>query len=99
MGVVANLALVSDKALLKKRVYRRRTAPDFDAFNHRLAERMYELHVSLELDQDNVARKANLHRTHVSQIEKPKPTYESTFPKLAKVLELSVSDLLDFPLT
>ena len=72
VGVIANLALVSDRALVKKRVCRRRTAPDSDAFNRRLAERVYELHVSLALDQDNVVRKTNLYRAHASRIEDAK---------------------------
>ena len=83
-----------------KRVYRRRTDPDFDAFNQRLAARVRDLRVSLELDQDDFARKANLHRTHVSQIENAKtdPTLSTVF-KIAKALELSVGELLDLPMT
>ena len=82
---------------MTKRIYRRRTDPDFEAFNQRLAERIRTLRVEQNMDQDDFARNANLHRTHMSQLENAKtdPTLSTVF-KVAKALGISVSELLDF---
>ena len=82
--------------LMPKRVYRRRLDPDFDAFNQKLSERIRNLRVEKNLDQDDFARQANLHRSHVSFLENAKydPTLSTLF-KVAKAFDISVSELLE----
>ena len=80
----------------EKRLYRKRTDPDFEPYKVQFGERLKELRLSRRLDQDDFARAANLHRSHVSQIENARldPTL-STLYKLAKALGMSVGELLE----
>ena len=80
----------------KKRLYRKRTDPDFETFNRQFGERLKKLRLSRNLDQDDFARAANLHRSHISQIENARldPTLSTLF-KLAKAVDMSVGELLE----
>ena len=80
---------------MAKRVYNRRIDPDFEAFNVRVAERINSLRVEKGLNQEDFALEANLHRTHIGQIENAKvdPTLSTLF-KIAKVFGMTVEELL-----
>ena len=81
---------------MTQRLYRKHNDPEFKAYNERLSQRIKRLRLERQLNQDDFAREANIHRSHVSSLENAKydPTLSTLF-KVAKALEITVSELLD----
>lgn len=82
---------------MTKRVYKRRVDPDFEAFNQKLGERVRDLRTELNINQDDFARAANIHRTHIGKLENAQvdPSLSTLF-KVAKTLDMTVAQLLSF---
>ena len=85
---------MSDEA--KKRLYRKRIDPDYEAYQQKVGEHIRVLRIDANEDQDEFARLANIHRSHVSSLENARtdPTLSTLF-KVAKALGMSVSELLE----
>ena len=82
---------------MTQRLYRKHVDPEFRAFNEKLSQRIKSLRIEKNLNQDDFAREADIHRSHVSSLENTKydPTLSTLF-KIAKALDITVSELLDF---
>ena len=81
---------------MTQHLYRKHNDPEFKAYNEKLSQRIKRLRLERQLNQDDFAREANIHRSHVSSLENAKfdPTLSTLF-KVAKALEITVSELLD----
>jgi transcriptional regulator with XRE-family HTH domain len=65
---------------------------------HKFAQRIRELRKLKKMSQEQLAEKANLHPTFVGNLERAEknPTLTSLV-KIAKALDISLSELLAFP--
>jgi len=80
---------------MAKRVYNRRVDPEVEALKLKVGERIRNLRLEMNINQDDFARKANIHRAHVGKLENGEvdPTL-GTLYKVAKALKVDVGRLV-----
>ena len=74
----------------------RRTDPEYQAYNRKVGERIKELRRDKNLSQEEFAAEVGLSRSYLSLLETAKqdPSLSTLF-RVAKVLRMSVSELLE----
>ncbi len=81
---------------MSERDYQRRMDPEYEAYRRKVGQRIKELREDMNLSQEAFGERAGLNRTHVSYLEvaRQDPSLLTLF-KVAKVLGMSVSELLE----
>ena len=81
---------------MSEREYQRRTDPEYEAYRRKVGEKIKALREDMNLSQEAFGEKAGLNRTHVSYLEvaRQDPSLLTLY-RVAKVLGLSVSELLE----